>query len=90
VDCGSCLYVEREEEADIVCNECGAIVRTVRTEEAGHRHERPNHGDSGHSFLRRPLPPLRGIEQVSRIHFMEAFVCSECGEGVWRFDSRVQ
>jgi hypothetical protein len=35
VDCGGCLFVrERGDKADIVCNECGAVVRTVLAEDA--------------------------------------------------------
>ena len=31
VDCGGCIWpVKRDDQADIVCNECGSVVRTVR------------------------------------------------------------
>jgi hypothetical protein len=34
-DCWGCLIVvERGDTADLICNECGALIRTVRADEA--------------------------------------------------------
>jgi hypothetical protein len=37
-DCCGCLIVkERGDEADLICNECGALIRTVPTDEVPER-----------------------------------------------------
>ena len=79
VACDGCLVVKvRGDLADITCNECGAVVRTVPADRAAGVllemasseicSARCTHCGAINTFL--------GFSAI------EAFVCSECGEGV--------
>jgi hypothetical protein len=79
-ECRGCLYpVERGDEADLVCNECGALVRTVPIADV----ERTllqmalSQGfctaTCPHCGARNSFPGFTGIE---------AHICRDCGEGV--------
>jgi hypothetical protein len=78
-DCCGCLIVRvRGDQADITCNECGAVIRTVPVERAPTAmlamasglicSARCTHCDALNTF-----PGSSAIE---------AFICSECGESV--------
>jgi hypothetical protein len=69
----------REGQADILCNECGAVVRTVSVSEV--------------EITLRNLAQTDTIGSARCTHcgapntfpgfsVIEAFICSECGEGV--------
>jgi hypothetical protein len=76
--CGCLEAVVRGEQADITCNECGAVVRTVPVERVSAAllemvsgaicSARCTHCDALNTF-----PGFSSIE---------AFICSECGESV--------
>jgi uncharacterized protein (DUF983 family) len=83
VDCGGCLYVrERGDEAEIVCNECGAAVCTVRADEAAAVMNALITEIAATAFSTARCPHCGALNTFPGFTFMEAFVCSECGEGV--------
>jgi hypothetical protein len=79
VDCSGCLFVEfRGVEADITCNECGAVVRTVPVERAAAVMVEMASG----AICSARCPHCGALNTFPRFSAIEAFVCSECGEGV--------
>jgi hypothetical protein len=78
-DCCGCLIVQvRDDQADITCNECGAVIRTVAAERAlAVMLEMASGLICGacctHCGALNTFPGLSAIE---------AFICSVCGEGV--------
>jgi hypothetical protein len=80
VDCCGCLMVRvRECEADILCNECGAVVRTVPVGdvEAAMLEMAPTD-----TICSARCTHCGALNTFPRFSAIEAFVCSECGEGV--------
>jgi hypothetical protein len=78
-DCCGCLIIQvRRDQADIICNECGAVIRTLPAERAravmlemasgAICSARCNHCDALNTF-----PGFSDIE---------ACICAECGESV--------
>ena len=78
-NCDGCLVVkERGEEADLVCNSCGAVVDTVPIDRAGLRLI-----ELGSDEICSARCPYCGATNLFRgLTVIEAFVCRECGEGV--------
>jgi hypothetical protein len=82
VDCDGYLVVEKRGElADLVCNECGEIVRTlvplnevelVLAEMLFRTGEVTSH----------ECPPCGHLNVLPGFSEMKAYVCFECGEGV--------
>jgi hypothetical protein len=80
VDCCGCLMVSvHEGEADILCNECGTVIRTLPVGAVKAAilemaqtdticSARCTHSGALNTFL--------------RFSTIEAFICSECGQGV--------
>lgn len=80
VDCCGCLIVRtRADQADIVCNECGAVIQTVAIEDAETVMLELSQTDivctarCPHCGALNIFPGMSGIE---------AFICRECGQGV--------
>jgi hypothetical protein len=80
VDCCGCLMVRvHGGEADILCNECGAVVRTVVIGDVEAAMLEMAQVDTICSACCTHCGALNTFPGVSAI---EAFICSECGEGV--------
>ena len=62
--CGSIFPVFRENEADITCNECGAIIKTVPADQAV---DALMEIGASSRELHRNLPPLRTGEHLPRL-----------------------
>lgn len=69
----------REDQADILCNECGAVVRSVSVSEVEITLRDLAQTDTICSARCTHCGPLNTFPGFSVI---EAFVCFECGEGV--------
>jgi hypothetical protein len=79
VDCWGCLVVvERGYQADLTCNECGVVVRTVPLELTAATLAQMESTEicSARCTHCGALNIFPGFSAI------EAFVCSECGEGV--------
>ena len=77
-DCCGCLIVRvRGDQADITCNECGAVICTVPVKRATGMLEMTSSGMCSarctHCDALNTFPGFSAIE---------AFICSECGESV--------
>jgi len=80
VECCGCLMVWlREGKADILCNECGDVIRTVPVEELESTMLGLSATDVICSANRMHCGALNTFPHFSSI---EAFICSECVEGV--------
>jgi uncharacterized protein (DUF983 family) len=79
----------RGDEADILCNECGAVVRTVPAAEAAALMNGLITEIAATAFSTARCPHCGALNTFPGFTFMEAFVCSECGEGV-TVDKRLQ
>jgi hypothetical protein len=80
VDCCGCLMVRvRESQADILCNECGAIIRTVAVREVESAMLEMARTDT---ICSARCPHCGALNTFPGMSSVEAFVCSECGEGV--------
>jgi hypothetical protein len=80
VDCRGCLEVRvREGEADILCNECGAVIRKVAVAEVEAAMLEMAKTDTICSARCTHCGALNSFPRFSTV---EAFTCSECGEGV--------
>ena len=77
--CGCLIVVEHGDNADLICNECGALVRTVPTDEASQILLRMAM-DQG--MCSATCPHCRAVNTFPGFTSIEAFVCRECGEGV--------
>ncbi len=79
-DCCGCLFVRvNNDQADIVCNECEAVVRTVRIEEIETTIKELAQTDVISSARCTHCGALNTFPGMSSVL---AFICSECGEGV--------
>jgi hypothetical protein len=79
VDCCGCLMIRlREGEADILCNECGAIIRKVAATEVKAALLEMSQTDTICTVHCTHCGALNSFPRFSTI---EAFICSERGEG---------
>jgi hypothetical protein len=79
-DCCGCLIVQiNGDHADIVCNECGAAIRTVRVGDIQAAMSEMAQTDIISSARCTHCGALNTFPGMSSV---EAFICSECGEGV--------
>ena len=79
VDCCGCLFVRtRGNEAEITCNECGVVVRTVPVEAAAATLVEMALSEICSARCTRcgALNTFPGFSAI------EAFICQECGQGV--------
>ena len=78
-DCRGCISpVSRGEEADITCNECGAIVRTVRSADLRRMLDEMESQLAVASGICQHCGAVNLFPGFSR---MMAFTCQECGKG---------
>jgi hypothetical protein len=81
-DCCGCLTgVIRGDQADIVCNECGALVRSVP---AADLEQTLTEMELTLELASAMCPHCGAVNLFPGFSEMKAFVCSECGEGVKR------
>jgi hypothetical protein len=79
-ECCGCLYVRVEgTHAAIICNECGTVIRTVPVVDVEAVILKMAQTDVICSALCTHCGALNTFPGMSAI---EAFICSECGEGV--------
>ena len=80
--CG-CLFVQvRGDQADITCNECGSIVRTVPTEEVAAVMNALMMEVASEAMYTARCPHCGALNTFPGFSAVEVFVCAECGEGV--------
>jgi hypothetical protein len=77
--CGCIVSVRRGEEADLVCNECNTLIRTVRASEAEETLLQLAPSDE---ICSTRCPHCGALNVFPGFSAMHAFTCSECGEGV--------
>jgi hypothetical protein len=78
-DCCGCLIVEvRGTEADLICNECGAMVRTVPAADA----KRVLMEILCVEICSATCPHCGALNTFPGFSSIEAYICSECGLGV--------
>jgi hypothetical protein len=78
-DCCGCLVVHvRGDQADITCNECGAVVRTVPVELASAVMVEM----ASTEICSARCTHCGALNTFPGSSVIEAFICSECGEGV--------
>jgi hypothetical protein len=80
VDCCGCLIIRtRQDQADIVCNECGALILTVALGEVEATMLELAQTDTVCSAR---CPHCGALNIFPGISAIEAFICRECAEGV--------
>jgi hypothetical protein len=81
VDCCGCLIVEvRGDQADLICNECGAVVRTLPADTAAAVLAEMEMASAEICSSR--CPHCQALNTFPGFSSIDAFICSECGEGV--------
>jgi hypothetical protein len=79
-ECCGCLIVkERGAVADLISNECGALIRTVPTDEAPQILIRMVMDQGMCSAI---CPHCRAVNTLFGFSSIEAYICRECGQGV--------
>src|SRR5690242_18576547 len=79
-DCCGCLNgIVREDQAEIVCNECGAVVRTVPAEEL---QKTLNEMTLSLDVAAARCPHCKAVHLAPGFTSLVAFVCPNCGKGV--------
>ena len=77
--CGCLNGVIRGESADIVCNECGAILKTIPADQL----KRVFHEMELSLDLASAICPYCGAAHIAPgMSELHAFVCENCGQGV--------
>jgi hypothetical protein len=83
VDCCGCLIVQvRGDQADITRNECGAVIRTVPSQEAAAVMDALMMEVAAGVICSARCPHCGALNTFPGFSAVEAFVCAECGEGV--------
>jgi hypothetical protein len=79
-ECCGCLFpVIRGEEADIVCNECDAVIRTVPAAEAQRTLLQMAMSEG---VCSETCPSCGALNVFTGFSAMEAYTCRQCGKGV--------
>lgn len=87
-DCCGCLYVRIEgDRAEIVCNECEAVLRTVPIDDVERVFNELAETDVCCSAR---CPHCGAINVFPGMTTIEAFICDKCGEGVKVEDGPLQ
>ena len=80
LDCCGCLVVKMHDQtADIVCNECGALIETIPALEVKRALARLAQTDI---VATARCPYCGAVNSFLGMEAIEAFVCRECVEGV--------
>ena len=77
--CGCLCPVERGDEADLVCNECGAIIQIVPIAQVEPTLLRMA---MSQDFCSATCPHCGALNTVPGFTSIMAYICKECGEGV--------
>jgi hypothetical protein len=77
--CGCLVPVISGDKADLVCNECNALIRTVPTAEAEQTLAQLAVSDE---ICSAKCPRCEALNTFPGFSAMHAFTCRECGEGV--------
>ena len=79
-DCCGCLYVQVEgDQAEIICNECSAVIRTLPVADVERVMAELDQTDE---ICSARCPHCGAVNIFPGFSSMEAFICSQCGEGV--------
>src|SRR5580658_930150 len=81
VDCGGCLVPKLDgEQVRLVCNECGAVTATITWVqlEAGYVPEELRSEEVTTALC----PHCGAVQMFPGFSVIDAFICSECGQGV--------
>ena len=83
VECCGCLIVRLcGDHADISCNECGMVIRTVPAAEAAAAMNTLMIEVASSAMCTALCPHCGILNWFPGVSAIEAFICSECGEGV--------
>ena len=83
VDCCGCLFVRvRGDDADITCNECGIVILTIPAQEAAAVMDALMMETASGSICSARCPHWGALNTFLGLYAVDAFICSECGEGV--------
>jgi len=77
--CGCLIALINGDQADIVCNECGAAIRTVRV---GDLHAAMSEMAQTDVMSSARCTHCGALNTFPGMSSVEAFICCECGEGV--------
>ena len=77
--CGCLIAVERGDQADLVCNECGAVVGTIPTSKVQFVMTEMSLANGVAGEI---CPHCGAVNLFPGFTSMEAYVCCECGQGV--------
>jgi hypothetical protein len=77
--CGCIVSLERGDDADLVCNECNALIRTVPLTEVDQALAQLASSDE---ICSARCPCCGALNVFQGFSVMHAFACRECGEGV--------
>ena len=77
--CGIVMPVERGEQTDLVCNECGMVIGTVPAAEAEPTLLRMAMEEG---FCSETCPHCGDLNTFPGFSSMEAYTCRQCGLGV--------
>ena len=78
--CCGCLVVRvRQDYADIICNECETLVRTVPVAEVENTFRELARTDM---ICSAPCPHCGALNSFPGWSSIQAFICRECGKGV--------
>jgi uncharacterized protein with PIN domain len=77
--CGCIVAVKRGDEADLVCNECNALIRTVPASKVEQALAQLT---PSHEICSARCPHCGALNLFPGFSAMHAFTCRECGEGV--------
>jgi hypothetical protein len=77
--CGCIVAVNRGDEADLVCNECNALIRTVPAAQAELTLSQLAFSEE---ICSARCPHCTALNVFPGFSAMNAFTCRECGEGV--------
>jgi hypothetical protein len=83
VDCCGCLFVEEHgDQAYITCNECGAVISTAPAHQAAAVMGALLMESASETICSARCPHSGALNTLPGFSALDAFVCSECGQGV--------
>ncbi len=89
-DCCGCIFpLRRGDEADLMCNECQAVIRTVPATEVDQALAELVRTLRSAEICSYTCPHCGAVRAFPGFSSMIAFVCSSCGESV-TIEPRVQ
>ncbi len=77
--CGCLMPIMRGDQADLVCNECGAVVGTVAASEVEHTLLQMA---MAAGMCNEVCPICGGLNTFLGFTAMESYICRHCSEGV--------